>query len=73
MEDKRKKMFKPIIMDKLNKKKKEKPFDMEEVFDKSFKPGGVIKEGKKEKKTQGDKLVQSFTDRKSSFFKWEKY
>ena len=49
----------PIIMEKLAKKTKEKPFDISQIFDYSFKPGKEVNMAKKEKKPQMESLSTS--------------
>lgn len=52
-----------IVIKKMNRKMKEKPFDIETIFDKTYKPGNELKMGKKEKKKTKEKLAFSFFTR----------
>ena len=50
----------PILLEKMEKKIKEKKFDIDTIFDHTFKPGQKVKMGKKEKKTVKERLGWSF-------------
>lgn len=53
----------PWLMEKINKKSKEKKFDIEKIFDHNHKPGKEVAVGKKEKKKMIENMAFSFNTR----------
>lgn len=53
----------PWLMEKVNKKSKDKKFDIEKIFDHNHKPGKEVAVAKKEKKPYREGLAFSFMTR----------